>query len=68
MEEEYMKIIVENNFDPESVANKGEGIGLSNIKNRLKLIYNQNNLISIVKNDNKFKVNIFIPLQNGAAD
>ncbi|MBL1212690.1 MAG: histidine kinase [Ignavibacteriae bacterium] len=67
MEEEYMKIIVENNFDPESVANKGEGIGLSNIKNRLKLIYNQNNLISIDKNDNKFKVNIFIPLQNGAA-
>ncbi len=65
-EGEYLKINVENNFDPESVANKGEGIGLSNIKNRLKLIYNQNNLITIEKNKNKFSVNIFIPLENGA--
>ncbi len=61
MEKEYFKITVENNFDPESIPRKGEGIGLRNIRNRLKLIYNQENLLTIQKENNLFKVNIFIP-------
>lgn len=60
-EKEYLKLTVENNFDPESLPRKGEGIGLKNIKNRLKLIYNQDNLLTVEKNKNIFKVNIFIP-------
>ena len=63
-QEDYMKITVENNFDPESVSNRGEGIGLKNIKNRLKLIYNQDNLITVEKTENIFRVNLFIPLAN----
>jgi two-component system LytT family sensor kinase len=62
MEKEYFKITVENNFDPEAVPRKGEGIGIKNIKNRLKLIYNQDNLLTIQKNENIFKVNILIPV------
>ena len=62
-ENNYMKITVENNFDPDAVPRKGEGIGLQNIKNRLKLIYNQENLITYSKERNIFKVNIYIPLQ-----
>lgn len=62
-EKEYFKITVENNFDTEAIPRKGEGIGLKNIKNRLKLIYNQDNLLTVEKNNNIFKVNIFIPLQ-----
>lgn len=60
-EKEYLKIIVENNFDPEAVPRKGEGIGIKNIQNRLKLIYNQDNLVTVDKLNGIFRVNIFIP-------
>ncbi len=60
---EYIKVTVENNFDPEAVPHKGEGIGIKNIHNRLKLIYNQDNLLTVEKQNNIFRVNIFIPLQ-----
>lgn len=59
--EEYIKLIVSNDFDPESMPRKGEGIGLKNIKNRLKLIYKQENLITSEKVDEKFIVKLFIP-------
>ena len=62
MEKEYFKIIVENNFDPEAVPRKGEGIGIKNIKNRLKLIYNQDNLVKVEKLNNLFIVNLYIPV------
>jgi LytS/YehU family sensor histidine kinase len=61
-EKDYFKIIVENTFDPESVPRKGEGIGIKNIQNRLKLIYNQDNLVTTEKINNLFRVNIFIPV------
>ncbi len=64
VEKEYFKIVIENNFDPESIPRKGEGIGMKNIQNRLKLIYQQDNLLTYEKRDSVFKVNIFIPLEN----
>lgn len=60
-EKDYLKISVTNNFDPESVSSKGEGIGLKNIRSRLKLIYNQENLLTSKKENNFFMVDIFIP-------
>lgn len=62
LERDYLRITVTNNFDPESVAARGEGIGLKNIRSRLKLIYNQENLLASKKENNMFTVNIFIPL------
>ena len=61
-EKGYFKIIVENNFDSEAIPRKGEGIGLKNIQKRLKLIYNQDNLLTFEKVNGIFKVNIFIPV------
>lgn len=62
IEKEYLKIEVSNNYDPESVSSKGEGIGLKNILSRLKLIYNQEGLLVFKKENNLFTVNIFIPI------
>ena len=62
MESKYFKISVENNFDPESIPRRGEGIGIKNIQNRLKLIYNQDNLVTTEKINNLFRVNIYIPV------
>ncbi|MGK9475181.1 sensor histidine kinase [Melioribacter sp. OK-6-Me] len=57
----FIQITMENNYDPEAVPRKGEGIGLKNIKNRLKLFYNNENLITIDKDKGLFRVDIYIP-------
>jgi len=62
-QDDFLKISLCNNFEGES-HKKGAGVGLKNIKERLKLIYQQDNLMEIKKEQNKFIVNIFIPLKN----
>ncbi len=57
----YLKIEVENTYDPETKSKKGTGVGLKNIQERLKLIYNQENLMQIVKDDGVFRVVLFVP-------
>ncbi len=61
IEKDFLHLILENNFDPDSSNKKGTGIGLKNIENRLELIYNQKNLIKLVKEENQFKVELYIP-------
>jgi LytS/YehU family sensor histidine kinase len=58
-----LEITITNNYDSTTTSNIGEGIGLSNINSRLKLIYNQSNLISISKSNNLFKVILLIPIK-----
>lgn len=60
-QDDFLKITLCNNFEGES-HKKGAGVGLKNIKDRLKLIYQQDNLMEVKKENNKFIVNIFIPL------
>lgn len=57
----FLHIAVENNYDPDSAPAKGSGIGLTNISNRLKLIYKRDDLICIKKEKDKFLVDIYIP-------
>lgn len=61
-QDDFLKITLCNNFEGES-HKKGAGVGLKNIKDRLSLIYRQDNLMEIKKESGKFMVNIFIPLQ-----
>ena len=61
-QDDFLKITLCNNFEGES-HKKGAGVGLKNIKDRLSLIYQQDNLMEIKKESGKFTVNIFIPLQ-----
>lgn len=60
-EKDYLKISLANDYDPDAERRKGERIGLNNIRDRLRLIYNQNDLISIEREGKVFRVNIFIP-------
>lgn len=62
LEGEFISITISNNFDPTSISDIGEGIGLKNIRNRLNLIYNRSDLISISKDSNLFKVSLQIPI------
>ncbi len=57
----YLKIEIENTYDPETKSKKGTGVGLKNIQDRLKLIYHQENLMQVVKDDGIFRVILFVP-------
>lgn len=59
--EGFLKISLSNNFEGES-HKKGAGVGLKNIRERLALIYHQDNLLEVKKENGTFTVNIFIPL------
>ena len=43
---------------------KGEGIGLKNIRNRLQLSYQRQDLLVTEANNNIFKATLKLPIQN----
>ncbi len=62
IENDFLRITLENNFDEAAApAKKGTGIGLQNTRNRLNLIYHQDNLLEINSSANIFRVTINIP-------
>ncbi len=61
-ESEFLKINLTNNYDKETETKTSSGIGIKNIEERLKLLYERNNLLKIDKTDNTFSVSIYIPL------
>jgi LytS/YehU family sensor histidine kinase len=56
---------ISNTYDPEAVGRKGEGVGLNNVKNRLRLVYGGGELLKIYHTDHIFTVTLLIP-QNHA--
>ena len=54
-------ISISNNFDQEAVSNKGTGIGLKNIKQRLALLYGTEDLLQYTIKENLFEVSLEIP-------
>lgn len=60
-ENDILLITISNNFDPDSIPPKGNGIGLRNIQERLSLIYGRTDLMRVVKGKNHFSVNLEFP-------
>jgi two-component system LytT family sensor kinase len=56
-----MQIKVINDFDPESFPIKGEGVGLANINDRLRLLYGSSRLLTIERGETRFSVAMDIP-------
>jgi hypothetical protein len=54
-------ITISNNFDVDTPSRKGSGIGLKNIRERLKLIYHAEGLIKTLVSNNIFEVKLTIP-------
>lgn len=52
---------ISNNYDPDAVAKKGEGIGLHNIRKRLGLVYGDSTLLKISNENNIFQATLTIP-------
>ena len=59
-ERSYLILSLMNQFDPE-YNSVGQGIGLNNVRDRLRIIYEQDNLLEISKQKGKFKVLVKIP-------
>ena len=62
MKEGLLELKVENTFDAAFQRFKGEGVGLENVRNRLRVIYGRSDLIVTEARDGKFSVVMKIPL------
>jgi two-component system LytT family sensor kinase len=59
----YLVLTISNNYDKSYHGKAGAGIGLRNISSRLKLIYGNDNLLSVSGNDGIFTVILKIPVK-----
>ncbi len=60
-DEGNLLITISNDYDPETVHRKGEGIGLRNIRQRLAIIYKDPELLQIRDHKDRFEVKMSIP-------
>lgn len=60
-ENDLLAVTITNNYDSESPPRPGTGIGMKNIRERLRLIYGREDLMLSRKDDGIFIVNLFIP-------
>lgn len=59
--ETSLRVTICNQYDPEFHYKKGSGIGIPNIRSRLKLMYGRDDLLSIKKSGNVFEVSATFP-------
>lgn len=57
----FLTVEVENDIESGGVPPKGQGIGLKNVKSRLELVYENPELMTIKKSENKYAVKITFP-------
>ena len=57
----YLEISIVNDFDPEARPRKGAGMGLKNIRERLRLLYKTDKLIKTSVEGNKYRVLLSLP-------
>lgn len=57
----YLEIQIINDFEPGAPSRKGTGIGLTNIRERMKLIYKDEQLFKTQVKGNKFEVLLVLP-------
>lgn len=58
----YLVVRLTNDFDPDAARPKGEGIGLQNIRSRLQLIYQRNDLFEANMGKIEFEAILKIPI------
>lgn len=56
-----LSVVIRNAWDPDSQSNKGEGVGLKNIRSRMRIIYSRDDLLNIRKDNSSFEVTIIFP-------
>lgn len=59
--DDTLVVSVQNDYDPNFISKKGEGIGIRNVSGRLKIQYNRDDLIRINKDEKKFEIIMHFP-------
>ena len=59
---DFVQIEINNDYDPEATKKKGQGIGLSNIRKRLQLIYQRQDLLEIKAEKLTFTAKLRFPI------
>jgi LytS/YehU family sensor histidine kinase len=57
----FLEITIVNDFDPNAHPRKGTGIGLKNIRERLRLLYQNDNLLKTMVEGTRFRVHLSLP-------
>lgn len=60
-EKGFLKITIKNTFETAATKNKGEGIGIKNISDRLKILYGRGDLLFFKETGSEFMVTLYIP-------
>jgi LytS/YehU family sensor histidine kinase len=58
---EFMKTVVSNDYDPGTPTRKGTGVGLQNVRQRIELAYEGQGSVHWMGESGKFSVTIFFP-------
>lgn len=61
-DDNFLKISISNDFDPDAIPRKGTGTGLKNVQKRMATIYGRNDLVNFHATDNVFEIMIIIPV------
>jgi len=61
---DYVQVEISNDYDPEAVKKKGKGIGLSNIKKRLQLLYKRQDLLELKAEKLTFTAKLRFPIDS----
>jgi two-component system LytT family sensor kinase len=61
LENDILTLNIHNSFPADSLARKGEGIGLENVRKRLQLVYGNKANMAISKSDNTFSITLKFP-------
>jgi len=64
VEEEYVVIEIWNDYDPKALKKVGKGIGLSNIKKRLQLTYQRQDLLETIAEKMVYRAILKLPKNN----
>lgn len=56
-----LEVTIKNDYDPDFIGKKGEGIGLRNVKSRMKLQYSRDDLVKISNDETTFSITLYFP-------
>ena len=61
---DLLEVIITNDYNPDFITKKGEGIGLRNVASRMKIQYGRDDLMRITRNKQSYVVKLLFPQNN----
>ena len=56
-----LEVTIKNDYDPDFISKKGEGIGLRNVISRMKLQYGRDDLVKITQDNKCYSITLYFP-------